>query len=174
MPAHADPLPEAPEREEAAESAKLRNAAAVFSDRMGLRSNMDPAVDDATTRHEPLASIFADGTTRSTFEGMKFQEMAPFLRAADSPKDRRELSRAFDARIAQFIGDGHNMALPQIHCFYEVMSETTKHSSLIAATQSMRAVGHPVQVWSYAPAKLEFLAQYGIELRDAADVVPKG
>ena len=37
----------------------------------------------------------------------------------------------------------------------------------------MRAVGHPVRVWSYAPAKLDFLTAHGVELRDAADVVPK-
>jgi hypothetical protein len=65
---------------------------------------MDPAVGDATTGHEPLASIFGDGTNRSNFEGMIFQEMAPCLRAADSAQDRRRLSREFDARITPFLG----------------------------------------------------------------------
>ena len=41
---------------------------------------MDPAIGNATTHHQPLATYFADGATRSNFEGMKFQEMAPFLR----------------------------------------------------------------------------------------------
>ena len=105
---------------------------------------------------EPGASsmVKSDKSADSTEE--KFLQLAPFLRAADLPKDRRDLSRAFDARIAQFVSDGDNTALPQIHCFYEVMSETAQHPSLIAATQSMRAVGHPVRVWSYAPAKARF------------------
>ena len=32
-----------------------------------------------------------------------------------------------------------------------------------------RAAGHPVRVWSYSPQKLEFLKQYGVEIR-AADL----
>ena len=43
-------------------------------------------------------------------------------------------SRAFDARIAPFVSGDDTVALPQIHCFYEVLSETAKHPSLIAAT----------------------------------------
>ena len=58
----------------------------------------------------------------------KFLAIAPFLRAVDSPKDRREQSRAFDERIASFIDGGDTAVLPQIHCFYEVMSETAKHA----------------------------------------------
>ncbi len=104
----------------------------------------------------------------------KFLSFAPFLRTTDSPNHRRDLSRAFDARIAPFINDHDSAVLPKIHCFYEVMSETAEHVSLIAAIQSMRAVGHSVRVWSYAPAKIEFLARYGVELYDAAGVVPKG
>ena len=73
-----------------------------------------------------------------------------------------------------FLSHGDTAALPQIHCFYEVMSETAQHPSLIAATKSMRAAGHPVRVWSYAPEKLDFLTALGVELRDAADVVPRG
>jgi hypothetical protein len=173
VPAHADSLPEAPEREEATESVKLGNAAAMFSDEMGLRSNMDPAVGDATTRHEPLASIFADGATPSNFEGIKFQEMAPFLRAADSSQDRRRMSREFDARITAFLRLGDDPALPRIQCFYGVLSHDARHNSLIAATTSMRAMGHPVNVWSYTPEKLEFLRPHGIELRAADEVLPK-
>ena len=52
MPAHADPGREVREREEAAESAQLRNAAAVFSDEKGLQSNIASRVGDATTHHE--------------------------------------------------------------------------------------------------------------------------
>jgi len=119
----------------------------------------------------PLAAP-AEPTPAATPEE-RLLTLAPFMRAADSPTDRREQSRAFDARIAPFVNDRDTAALPQIHCFYEVISETANHVSLIAATQSMRAAGHPVRVWSYAPAKLEFLTQHGVELRDAADVVPK-
>jgi hypothetical protein len=172
VPAHADPGPEVREREEAAESAKLRNAAAVFSDEKGLQSNMDSPVGDATTRHEPLATFFADGTTRSNFEGMKFQEMAPFLRAADSSQDRRRLSREFDARITPPLRLDDDAALPRIQCFYEVLSDDARLNSLIAATTSMRAMGHPVNVWSCTPEKLGFLRPHGIELRAADEVLP--
>nr|WP_233287259.1 glycosyltransferase [Bradyrhizobium oropedii] len=37
----------------------------------------------------------------------------------------------------------------------------------------MRAAGHAVRVWTYSPEKLAFLAARGIELRNAADVIPK-
>lgn len=107
------------------------------------------------------------------FEGMKFQEMAPFLRAADSSQDRRRLSREFDARITPFLRLGDDPALPRIQCFYEVLSDDARHNSLIAATTSMRAMGHPVNIWSYTPEKLEFLLQYGIELRAAVEVLPR-
>jgi len=115
---------------------------------------------------------YSGGVKEATVE-VKFLSLAPFLHAADRPKERRDQSRAFDARIMPFLTDSHTVALPQIHCFYEVMSETAQHPSLIAATQSMRAMGHPVRVWSYTPTKLDFLVPYGVELCDAADVVPK-
>jgi hypothetical protein len=100
--------------------------------------------------------------------------LAPFLRAADSPDDRRRLSSEFDARIAQFLSFRDVAALPQIHCFYEVPSDTAQHQGLIAATSSMRAAGHPVRVWSYSPQKLEFLRPHGVEVRAADDVMPRG
>ncbi|TRD00173.1 glycosyltransferase [Mesorhizobium sp. WSM4305] len=101
-----------------------------------------------------------------------FHELAPFLRDVDSPPERRERSRQFDARISRFLGsDG--TALPQINCFYQVMSDKAEHRTLIAATTSMRAAGHPVRVWSYAPEKLEFLVPHGVELRNADDVMPR-
>jgi hypothetical protein len=100
-----------------------------------------------------------------------FLALAPFLRAADWPKQRLELSRAFDARIRRHL-DG-SAALPQIHCFYEVLSETAQHPSLIAATASMRRAGHPVCVWSYSPQKVAFLAPSGVELRSADEVIPR-
>jgi hypothetical protein len=101
-----------------------------------------------------------------------FFEFAPFLRDVDSPLERRTQSRLFDARIAPFIA-GEGVALPQIHCFYQVMSDTAEHRTLIAATASMRAAGHPVRVWSYAPGKLDFLIPHGVEVRDAGDVMPR-
>jgi len=104
----------------------------------------------------------------------RFLELAPFLRDVDSPAERRRLSHALDERIPQFLGRGYTAALPRIHCFYEVLSETAQHHSLIAATASMRAAGHPVQVWSYSPQKLDFLVQKGIEVRPAEDVMPRG
>ena len=139
-----------------------------LGDCAGRHNKTNPATPGDTLRVETPAPINREATAEE-----KFLALAPFLRAVDSPKDRREQSRAFDERIAPFVRDGDTAALPQIHCFYEVMSETATHASLIAATQSMRAVGHPVRVWSYAPAKLDFLTAHGVEVRDAADVVPK-
>ena len=102
----------------------------------------------------------------------RFLTLAPFLRVADWPKQRLELSRAFDARIARHLDDSGAM-LPQIHCFYEVLSETAKHPGLVAATASMQRAGHPVRVWSYSPQKLAFLAPHGVELRAADEVIPR-
>ena len=101
----------------------------------------------------------------------RFLALAPFLRAADRPKDRLELSRSFDARIDPHLGDSKT-PLPQIHCFYEVLSETAQHQGLVAATASMRRAGHRVRVWSYSPQKLEFLSPHGVELRSADEVIP--
>lgn len=101
-----------------------------------------------------------------------FHELAPFLRDVDSPLERRERSRQFDARISRFLGND-DTALPQINCFYEVMSDKAEHRTLIAATTSMRAAGHPVRVWSYAPEKLDFLVPHGIDVRNADDVMPR-
>ena len=104
----------------------------------------------------------------------KFLTLAPFLRVGDSPKQRRELSRPFDARIARYLDHCRSgAAVPQIHCFYEVLSDTAQHASLIGATVSMRAAGHPVRVWSYSPKKLRFLLPYGVELRYADEVMPR-
>jgi hypothetical protein len=103
----------------------------------------------------------------------RFLTLAPFLRAADWPKQRMELSRGFDARIAHSLG-GDGATLPQIHCFYEILSDHAHHQSLIAATASMRRAGHPVRVWSYSPQKLEFLLAHGVELCSAEDLVPRG
>jgi hypothetical protein len=103
----------------------------------------------------------------------RFLQLAPFLRAANSPHARRVQSREFDARIVPLL-DKDCAALPQIHCFYEVRSEGARHESLIAATASMRTVGHPVRVWTYTPQRLEFLLPHGIEVRPAGDVIPRG
>jgi hypothetical protein len=130
-----------------------------------------PVAAPATEADEPLAAQVPNAA-RSPEE--QFTELAPFLAEADSPSERRRMSRDFDARIAPFLSGGDTAALPQIHCFYEVLSDTAQHHSLTAATASMRAAGHPVRVWSYSPEKLEFLRPYGIELRPAQDVVPKG
>ena len=122
----------------------------------------------------PKEPVMANGSAAARSIGDQFLELAPFLSAVDSPADRRLLSRAFDARIASFLNGGGTAALPQIHCFYEVLSDTAQHHSLIAATASMRAAGHPVRVWSYSPEKLEFLLPQGVEVHAADDVVPRG
>jgi Glycosyltransferase sugar-binding region containing DXD motif len=104
----------------------------------------------------------------------KTLQFAPYLREHKSPRLRRESSRQFDARITQFLGRAGTAALPQINCFYEVLSDSADNRGLIAATTSMRAAGHPVRVWSYLPEKLDFLKPYGIEVLSASEVVPLG
>jgi glycosyltransferase involved in cell wall biosynthesis len=103
----------------------------------------------------------------------QFFELAPFLRAGLSPIERRARCVAFDAPIAASLGQRDATPLTRIHCFYEVMSDTATHRSLIAATSSMRAAGHPVTVWSYTPAKLDFLSASGVDVKLAEDVVPR-
>lgn len=135
------------------------------------RMKPDRARDGAAgDRSGVLVEAIASGRVKSTEEF--FYELAPFLRDVDSPRERRERSRQFDARINPFLGSD-DTALPQINCFYQVMSDKAEHRTLIAATASMRAAGHPVRVWSYAPEKLEFLIPHGIEIRNADDVMPR-
>lgn len=101
-----------------------------------------------------------------------FYNLAPFLRSVDSTRTRRDQSRVFDSRIKPLL-DVDSASLPQINCFYEAMADGAEHPTLVAATASMRAAGHPVRVWSYSPSKLDFLSMHGVELRDAADVMPR-
>ncbi|MGX7874086.1 glycosyltransferase [Mesorhizobium sp. ORM6] len=129
----------------------------------------DGAMGDASQAPSEGKNLGAGGM-KSTDE--IFHDLAPFLRAVDSPLERREGSRRFDARISPFLGSD-DTALPQINCFYQVMSDKAEHRTLIAATASMRAAGHPVRVWSYAPEKLEFLVPHGVELRNADDIMPR-
>ncbi|MBZ9668700.1 glycosyltransferase [Mesorhizobium sp. ES1-3] len=127
------------------------------------------AMGDAS-RAPSQGKDFGAGGMKSTDE--IFHEFAPFLRNVDSPPERRERSRQFDARISPFLASD-DTALPQINCFYQVMSDKAEHRTLIAATTSMRAAGHPVRVWSYAPEKLAFLVPHGVEVRNADDVMPR-
>lgn len=133
------------------------------------RAEDDGAMGDASQTASEGKDLGASGI-KSTDEIL--HELAPFLRDVDSPLQRREGSRQFDARISPFLGSD-DTALPQINCFYQVMSDKAEHRTLIAATTSMRAAGHPVRVWSYAPEKLEFLVPHGIEVRNADDVMPR-
>ncbi|RWH69252.1 glycosyltransferase [Mesorhizobium sp.] len=116
---------------------------------------------------EPRSFAFRSGRTAEEF----FRKFAPFLEAVDSPAERCRQSRNFDRRILPFLNNG--AALPQIHCFYEVLSDKVDHSTLIAATTSMMAAGHPVRVWSYSPNRLEFLLPHGIAVSAADDVMPR-
>jgi FkbM family methyltransferase len=127
----------------------------------------------ATLAAQEKVAVGEIGSTSNAAQSTEetFLKLAPFLSAADSPLERRRLSREFDARIASFLGRG--AALPQIHCFYEVRSDEAGHRGLVAATASMRAAGHPVRVWSYSPRRLEFLQSRGVEVRPADDVMPR-
>ena len=130
-----------------------------------------PKVDEGAKGTAGLAPE-SDAAGTRTLD--KFFRLAPFLQALNSPRDRLKLSRAFDARMAPLLNLADDAALPQIHGFYEVLSENRRHDALVAATASMRAAGHPVRMWSYSPEKLAFLRPYGVELSQAADVVPRG
>jgi tetratricopeptide (TPR) repeat protein len=132
---------------------------------------------DATARpdaSEPAVTPAADPPHSAMSTPELFRSLAPFLNAVDSPQDRLQQSRTFDARIARLLDGAQACALPQIYGFYEVMSEGGRHEALIASAASMRAAGHPVRLWSYSPDKLEFLKAYGVELGQADDVVPRG
>ena len=129
-------------------------------------SNGDPD-DRREIRIGPRSS--GPGGGKSTDE--IFHRLAPFLRDVSSPRERRDRSREFDARMTTLLGTDE--ALAQVNCFYEVTSERAEHRTLIAAVTSMRAAGHPVRVWTYSPTKLEFLLQHGIEVRSADDVMPR-
>src|SRR5215472_10732751 len=96
-----------------------------------------------------------------------FRKLAPYLASVDSPAQRRKLSRKFDEKGAWMFARGGAAALPQIHCFYEVLAKRTRHDTLIAAVSSMRAAGHPVRLWTYSPKKLEFLEPHGVEILTA-------
>ncbi|WP_198019252.1 glycosyltransferase [Mesorhizobium sp. LNHC229A00] len=133
------------------------------------RAEDDGAMCDASQTASEGKDVGASGI-KSTDE--IFHDLAPFLRDVDSPLERRERSRQFDTRISPFLG-GDDTALPQINCFYQVMSDKAEHRTMIAATTSMRAAGHPVRVWSYAPEKLEFIVAHGVEVRNADDVMPR-
>jgi len=133
-----------------------------------VRSSGMPAENSRRLEQTAIRSVgFVDARTTEEV----FYEFAPFLRAVDTPRERRDRSRDFDARIAPLLGND-NMALPQINCFYEVTSSKGEHPTLVAATRSMRAAGHPVRVWSYTPDRLDFLLPHGVEVRDASDVIP--
>jgi hypothetical protein len=102
-----------------------------------------------------------------------FKKLAPYLASVDSPEQRRRLSRKSDEKVAWMFGRGGAAALPQIHCFYEVLGKSTRHGALVAAVSSMRAAGHPVRLWTYSPKKLEFLKPHNIEILPADDVIPR-
>jgi glycosyltransferase involved in cell wall biosynthesis len=133
------------------------------------RSSSTPTGNSACEAQPDRRSVGA-AHARTTEEF--FYELAPFLRTVDSARERRDRSRDFDAKIASFLGSD-DTALPQVNCFYEAMSSGAEHPTLVAATTSMRAAGHPVRVWSYTPERLDFLLPHGIEVRDAADVMPR-
>jgi hypothetical protein len=109
-------------------------------------------------RDEASPRAAADSEARSAQE--LFQGLAPFLGAADSPEERRRLSRGFDARIAPLLSFDGAGALPQIHCFYQVLSDNAEHHDLTAAVASMRAAGHPVRSDPF-PEKLKFRCPMG-------------
>ncbi len=156
---------------------RLKSGAPLVSGGVELRAPGAPdvpirAVGDHAAGSRSTEDSAAAFSAKSTDE--KFLELAPFLRAADSPAQRRILSQDFDERLAQYLTPGDIASLPRIHCFYEVLSDRAQHHSLIAATTSMRAAGHAVQVWSYSPHKLDFLLPHGVEVRSAEEVMPRG
>jgi glycosyltransferase involved in cell wall biosynthesis len=151
------------------------NSAVQRQPQAGIGGSAMPAEPELTqgdapshSRDQALPASRAAGTTVEDL----FLDMAPFLRAVDSPSERRRLSRDFDRRIEPVL-DAVSPALPQIHCFYEILSDKGDHRILAAATASMRAAGHPVRMWSYSPHKLDFLRVHGVEVLAADDVVPR-
>jgi hypothetical protein len=101
------------------------------------------------------------------------RQLAPFLDRVDDVRERRHRSRALDRPMAQLLDERATGSLPQIHCFYEVLSPSGNHDGLVAATRSMVLAGHRVKLWSYTPSRLQGLVHGGIELCDAAEVMPR-
>jgi len=134
--------------------------------RAPLKSNLDTGLGNETVCRTAPSDA---GTARSARE--TFLELAPFLRTADDPLERRRLSLGFDRRIDALLGRGS--PLPEIHCFYESRSDNDGHQVLTAAMTSMRAAGHSVRLWTYSPHRLAFLRAHGVELCVADDVVPR-
>ncbi|CDX40907.1 hypothetical protein MPLDJ20_310003 [Mesorhizobium plurifarium] len=145
-----------------------------YASAAGTAADQPKATDDPPTGDQ--RELSTDRETGGSGSGKSadeiFHELAPFLRDVTSQRERSDRSREFDARIVPLLGTD-DAALPRINCFYEAMSETAEHRTLIAAVTSMRAAGHPVRVWSYTPKKLEFLVEVGVEVRSAEDVVPR-
>ena len=105
--------------------------------------------------------------------GAVIRHLAPFLDRVDDVRGRRLGSRELDRRMAQMLDERAAASLPQIHCFYEVLSPSGNHDGLIAATRSMVLAGHRVKLWSYTPLRLQGLVHDGVELSDAAEVMPR-
>lgn len=167
----------APPANEATTSAeKQTQESATEPDPLDHQGNSDrgyeAAADVLTSGRSKRNKHLSGGASESTEE--VFLDLAPFLRSVEQPRERREASRAFDARVAPLLRHAAGAALPQIHCFYEVLSEKADHRALIAATASMRAAGHPVRVWTYSPHRLDFLRAHGVEVIPADDVMPRG
>lgn len=101
------------------------------------------------------------------------RQLAPFLDRVDDVRGRRERSRELDRRMAPLLDERASGSLPQIHCFYEVLSPSGNHDGLVAATRSMVLAGHRVKLWSYTPSRLQGLVHAGIELCDAAEVMSR-
>jgi glycosyltransferase involved in cell wall biosynthesis len=129
-----------------------------------------PALRQAVPALEPSQEPAATLARRST--GDAFRALAPFL-SIRNPRERRRASREFDCKIEPWLPP-EKAVLPQIHSFYEVLSEGGRHDTLVASMRSMRQAGHPVTVWTYTPERLDFLRAHGVVLRSAADVVPRG
>ncbi|WP_424363274.1 glycosyltransferase [Methylocystis parvus] len=142
-------------------------------------ASMKRSQDGVARRREARSQSLARRPARAVTEAGAstadiIHSLAPYLKDADSVVDRVQSSRNFDAHITPYLKRRDLSALPPIHCFYEALSDSANHDSLIAATTSMVAAGHQVKVWTYTPDRLAFLRECGVQTAPAEDIVPRG
>jgi glycosyltransferase involved in cell wall biosynthesis len=125
------------------------------------------------TAHNATAPVHRPAAERQRDTATVIRALAPFLDQVDDAGERRRRSRDFDRRMTPWLDERGSGTLPQIHCFYEVLAPSANHDGLVAATRSMVLAGHRVKLWSYTPSRLQGVVHGGIEICDAAEVMPR-
>jgi glycosyltransferase involved in cell wall biosynthesis len=155
------------------QGAAADGASASAADRGARAAGDVPGVTAGMTAHDQTAPADRRALQPAQSTSAVIRQLAPFLDHVDDVRERRRRSRELDRRMLQLLDERASGSLPQIHCFYEVLSPSGSHDGVVAATRSMVLAGHRVKLWSYTPSRLQGLVHGGIELCDAAEVIPR-